>query len=77
MNNDRRKEVYLVQHCHEFADGSESIKVIGIYSDRPAAEAAVYRSSLLDGFRDHPAGFSIDAYPLDEDQWTTGFFTDL
>jgi hypothetical protein len=69
--------VFLVQHVHEFEDSSESNKIIGIYSSRELAEAAVRRSLTLDGFRDAPDGFSIDCYTVDEDNWVEGFFTDV
>ena len=68
--------VFLVQHLHEFADGSESVKIIGVYSSRDLAQAAIGRAARLDGFKDLLTGFSIDEYILDEDNWTSGFFTD-
>lgn len=68
--------VFLVQHVHEFGDGSESVKILGVYSSRALALAAIERAARLDGFKEMPAGFSIDEYLLDEDHWTSGFFTD-
>jgi hypothetical protein len=69
-------DVYLVQHTHEFEDGSESIKTIGIYSSRSEADAAVARASMWEGFRQYRDGFSVDRYTVDEDNWVSGFFTD-
>ncbi len=68
--------VFLVQHVHEFVDGSDSVKMIGVYSSRDLAQAAIGRAARLAGFRDMLTGFSIDEYVLDEDNWTSGFFTD-
>ena len=68
-------EVFLVQHVHEFGDGTEDVKIIGIYSTHEAAEAAVARTSRLEGFCDALDGFSIDRYELDSDNWREGYFT--
>jgi hypothetical protein len=59
------------------ATAPESVKLIGVYSSRPLAEAAVARAGRLEGFRDVLDGFSIDVYVIDEDNWTSGFFTDV
>lgn len=69
------REVFVVQHVHEFEDGNEDVKMIGVYSDRASAEAAVERLSLQPGFRDCPEGFHVDAYRLGEDHWTGGYVT--
>ncbi|GBF07447.1 hypothetical protein DAERI_140108 [Deinococcus aerius] len=67
------REVFIVQHVHEFGDGNEDVKMIGVYSDRASAEAAVERLSRQPGFRDCPEGFHVDAYRLGEDHWTSGY----
>ena len=48
-------------------------KVIGIYSTRDLAEAAVERSRLLPGFVHEPDGFVIHQYEVDKDHWPRGF----
>lgn len=50
-------------------DGS----MIGVYSTRPNAEAAIERSRLLPGFCDYPQGFVLDEHVVDHDHWTRGF----
>lgn len=70
------RTVFLVQHVHEFEDGSEDVKAIGIYSTRHEAELAVARSRQLPGFAGIPDGFSIDEYSIDVDHWTSGFVTE-
>ncbi len=67
--------VFIVQHVHLLDDGEEDIKLIGVYSTRDAAKKVIERLKLKPGFRDAPAGFSIDAYTLDEDNWTEGYVT--
>ena len=67
-------EVFVVQHLHEI-DDVEDVKMIGVYSSRASAEAAVLRLSTQPGFRENPAGFHIDPYSLDQDHWIEGFST--
>jgi hypothetical protein len=68
-------EVYVVQHLHEFDDGSEDVKFIGVYSSQAGAEAAVERLRTQAGFVDTPHGFHIDRYELDRDHWAEGYST--
>lgn len=68
-------DVYVLHHVHEFGDGEEDVKMIGVYSTQEQAEAAVGRMRLQPGFSDAPEGFSIDRYPLDQDNWAEGYVT--
>ncbi len=68
-------DVYVLQHVHEFKDGEEDVKMIGVYSTQEQAEAAVGRMRLQPGFSDTPKGFCIDRYPLDQDHWSEGYIT--
>lgn len=68
-------KVYLLQHVHSFDDGEEDVKLIGVYSSQENAEAAIARLSQLPGFSDAAAGFHIDEYRLDKDQWIEGYST--
>ena len=49
------------------------VKVVGVYSSRELAEAAVERTRLLPGFADEPGGFTIEQYEVDRDHWPRGF----
>jgi len=49
------------------------VKVVGVYSSRALAEAAVERTRLLPGFADEPDGFTIEQYEVDLDHWPRGF----
>lgn len=71
-----KKAVFVLQHSHEI-DGqvAEDSKLIGCYSSRTNAEAAIARLADKPGFRDHPQGFCIDRYVVDEDHWVDGFIT--
>lgn len=65
--------VFVLQHVHATDDEQEDIKLIGVYSTRELAEAAVSRLSRVSGFCDMPDGFHIDEYQLDRDHWTEGY----
>ena len=72
--------VFLLWH---FSPTDEDGKLIGVYSSRVNALAAVQRAAEQSGFRDHPdivedtddLGFFLDEQTLDEDDWTEGFIT--
>ena len=67
--------VFVVQHVHERDDGSEDVKLVGVYSSHESAAAAVARLARRPGFADAADGFHIDEYRLDQDQWAEGFAT--
>lgn len=68
--------VFLLSHSYELPDDdAEAIKIIGVYSTRENAEAAVRRLLPQPGFCDHPDDFVIDEYTLDDDNWEEGFFS--
>ncbi|MEY2465888.1 MAG: hypothetical protein QOD03_409 [Verrucomicrobiota bacterium] len=69
-------KVFLVHHSYEVEPcGHDETKLIGIYSTRQSAEAAIERLSIQPGFRDKPEYFSIDEYAIDKDNWTEGYIT--
>jgi hypothetical protein len=76
--------VYVVLHSYEDERPGEHVKMIGVYSTRNLAEAAVERLRVQPGFKDYPLlvdptseqsdnGFHIDEYVVDCDYWTEGF----
>ena len=82
--HDSDKKVYVVEHLNKLAGDRESIKMIGVYSSRFNAEAAISRLRNKPGFCDFPKlidpfndksreGFYIDEYLLDKDNWEEGF----
>jgi PhnO protein len=72
---DTKATVFLLEHLHEYEDGGESVKTIGIYSARDAAQQAAERLRSQPGFRDAPDGFSIDPYTVDMDHWEEGYLS--
>ncbi len=69
--------VYLLQHVHDHDDGHEDVKLIGVFSNRSKAEAALDRVRNQPGFRDTPEGFDISEYELDSNDlgWHEGYVT--
>ncbi len=78
MKGERRPttKVYLLQHVHSLDDGEDDVKIIGVYSSRDNAEAAIMRLQRSPGFTDAPDGFHIDEYHVDKEQWVGGVTTD-
>jgi hypothetical protein len=68
-------EVFLLYHIHEFPEGEEDVKLIGVYSSRELAEQSQQRALVQPGFRETPDGFCIDCYTVNEDHWLEGYVT--
>ncbi len=73
LDDNSMDRVFVLQHTADYADGSEDVKFISVYSSRPAAEAAIRRLTQQPGFAEHGEGFDIDEYDLDKDHWVEGF----
>jgi hypothetical protein len=67
--------VFVLQHVHLQEDGVEDVKLLGVYSSRENAQAAVTRLGHVPGFCHDPDGFHIDEYRVDQDQWAEGYVT--
>ena len=65
--------VFLLWHSRETGDRGSNDKLVGVYSSREGAEAAIERKLPFLGFRDYPGGFTIDPYTVDRDAWSEGF----
>jgi hypothetical protein len=68
-------KVFVLQHVHELEEGEEDTKLIGVYSTRENAQAAIKRLSNASGFSEALDGFHIDEYQIDADQWIEGYST--
>lgn len=68
-------QVWTLHHVHEFEDGHEDVKLIGIFSSEAIAVQVKGRLQDQPGFRDWPEGFSIDPHTLDDTGWREGFVT--
>ena len=71
------KAVYLLWHVHVLNEDEceHDEKLLGVYSSRKTARKKIEKYKQLPGFRDHPDGFVIDRYPIDQDYWAEGFVT--
>ena len=67
--------VYKLYHIRTRQDGEGDEKLIGIYTTREKAEAAIQRVVGMPGFRDFPNDFEISKHTLDEDGWREGFIS--
>lgn len=72
--------VFLRWHQFEFRnnkseDLEERAKLIGAYRSKASSQDAIGRVKDQPGFREHPDGFVIDEYSLDQDHWEEGFVT--
>jgi hypothetical protein len=75
MAEDNVKSVWLLHHVHEFDDGHEDVKLIGVFEPQEQAEAAQARVASQPGFRDLPSGFSIDEAVIGRIGWAEGYVT--
>lgn len=67
--------VWLAWHASE-TDGCKEFKLIGVFSTRARAEAAIDARRGKPGFSDQPDGFDLGRYVLDRDTaWLDGFIT--
>jgi hypothetical protein len=68
--------VFLLQHVHEFDDGHECVKMIGVFSGAALARAAQQAVADQPGFRECPAGFCISEHEVDGPLgWPEGYVT--
>jgi hypothetical protein len=68
--------VFLLQHVHQFDDGHEDLKLIGVFSSQALARAAQRQVAEQPGFRDLPDGFDISEHRVDGDiAWREGYVT--
>jgi hypothetical protein len=68
-------DVFLLHHVHEFDDGHEDVKLIGVFSSRQKAQSVLDAVREQPGFRDLPAGFEINTQTLDQPSWLEGYVT--
>ncbi len=69
------KTVFMLHHVHEFENGHEDVKLIGVFSTREKAESALAKVKDMPGFKELPQGFSLDEHTLDQLGWVEGYFT--
>ena len=65
--------VFVLFHVRSDDEYGDDAKLIGVYSTNENAKSAISRLLPQPGFRDHPSGFTIEEYRIDQDNWTEGF----
>ncbi len=69
------KSVWLLHHVHEFEDGHEDVKLIGVYTTQKLAQEAQNKVKGQPGFKEYPNGFELSECPLNQLDWPEGFIT--
>lgn len=67
-------KVYCLEHSYEEGE-IDIVTEIAVYSTKEKAEEALAKFKLHPKFRDHPDGFYLNEYKLNECEWQEGFFT--
>jgi len=67
--------IFLLHHIRSDDEYADDAKLIGAYRSESAAASAVERLRDQSGFKDHPDGWDIQQWKLDEDHWEEGFST--
>jgi hypothetical protein len=67
--------VFILHHVHEFEDGHEDVKLIGVYRTRADAESVLAWIKDQPGFRNNLEGFTIDPYRVNHTEWREGYVT--
>jgi hypothetical protein len=60
---------------HDYEPGDDHVKLLGAFSTKQSALAAIRKYRELPGFSEYPDGFTIDEYELDKEEWTEGFIS--
>ncbi len=69
--------VFVLEHALYIDDNKdndvEDFKLIGVFATEQQAQAAINQLKSQPGFKEYPNGFHIDAYPLNQINWSSGF----
>ena len=69
--------VFVLEHARYKDDDRnndvEDFKLIGVFATEQQAASAIEQLKTQPGFKDYPNGFHIDAYPLNQVNWSSGF----
>jgi hypothetical protein len=68
--------VFILHHRRADDEYGDDAKLIGAYRTEADAKAATARLAGQPGFLDHPDGWHIDRYALNQDHWSEGFGID-
>ncbi|WP_231731982.1 DUF7336 domain-containing protein [Sphingomonas sp. CCH5-D11] len=65
--------VFILHHIRSDDEYGGDAKLIGVYRTEEGAQAATERLVSQPGFAEHPDGWHIDRYVIDQDHWEEGF----
>jgi hypothetical protein len=66
--------IFILTHEYEL-NGYDTLKILGVYSERLLAEQAQARFEAEPGFCEHKDGFVIEESQIDKDLRSGGFVT--
>ena len=66
--------IFILTHEYEL-DAYDTLKILGVYSERSLAEQAQARFETEPGFCEHKDGFVIEESQIDKDLRSGGFIT--
>ena len=73
----KQNTVFVLEHALYKDDNKdndiEDFKLIGVFATEQQAQAAINQLKSQPGFKEYPNGFHIDAYPLNQINWSSGF----
>ncbi|BCT93312.1 hypothetical protein LYSHEL_23360 [Lysobacter helvus] len=72
MNTRNENTVYLLSHANP-GKLQDDEKILGVFSSAEKANQAIAGYLLLPGFREQQDGFHVDAYVVDQQEWSEGF----
>ena len=69
--------VFVLEHARYKDDDEnndvEDFKLIGVFATEKQAQDAIEQLKSQSGFKNYPNSFHIDAYPLNQINWSQGF----
>lgn len=66
------QQIFLLHHTYGESE-SETYKLLGAFSSREQAQAAIAHYLNLPGFRDYPDSYEISDYVIGRLHWPEGF----
>jgi hypothetical protein len=70
------ESVHLLWHVRTDDLHREDAKLIGVFRSHTSAATAASSLRTKPGFSEHPSGFEIVSYELDEVNWREGFLSE-
>lgn len=70
------ESVHLLWHIRDDDSYQEDAKLVGVFRSVALAEKAANELRAKPGFAEHPTGFEVVSYELDQVNWNEGFVSE-